>query len=169
MHSQPLILDCSVHPSSPHIALLKLQSPVEVNEAVCLVCLPARGSKRKPGKRCTVTGYGYKDETGPIALRVREADVPVVDDQECTVRVNSVTEKLFILPASSFCAGGDEGNDACQGDGGSGLVCETDGYYELTGLVSWGFGCGRSGVPGVYVKVSAFVGWINQIISVNNQ
>ncbi|XP_054162299.1 protein masquerade-like [Oppia nitens] len=151
------------------IALLKLESPVEFNENVCLVCLPARGSKRKPGKRCTVTGYGYKDETGPIALRIREAEVPIVDDQECTVRVNSVTEKLFILPASSFCAGGDEGNDACQGDGGSGLVCEVDNYYELTGLVSWGFGCGRSGVPGVYVKVSAFVGWINQIISVNNQ
>lgn len=75
---------------------------------------------------------------GPIALRVREANVPVVDDQECTVKINSVTEKLFILPASSFCAGGDEGNDACQGDGGSGLTCEVDGYYELTGLVSWG-------------------------------
>lgn len=51
---------------------------------------------------------------GPIALKVREAPVPVVDDQECTVKINSVTEKLFILPASSFCAGGNEGNDACQ-------------------------------------------------------
>ncbi len=71
-------------------------------------------------------------------MKVREALVPVVDDQECTVKINSVTEKLFILPASSFCAGGDDGNDACQGDGGSGLTCEIDGYYELTGLVSWG-------------------------------
>ena len=25
-----------------------------------------------------------------------------------------MTEKIFILPASSFCAGGEEGNDACQ-------------------------------------------------------
>lgn len=55
-----------------------------------------------------------------------------------------------------------------QGDGGGPLVCEDDGYYELAGLVSWGFGCGRQDVPGVYVKVSAFIGWINQIISVNN-
>lgn len=55
-----------------------------------------------------------------------------------------------------------------QGDGGGPLVCEDDGYYELSGLVSWGFGCGRAQVPGVYVKVSSFISWINQIISVNN-
>jgi len=48
------------------------------------------------------------------------------------------------------------------------LVCQDDGFYELAGLVSWGFGCGRVDVPGVYVKVSSFIGWINQIISVNN-
>ena len=55
-----------------------------------------------------------------------------------------------------------------QGDGGGPLVCEDQGYFELTGLVSWGFGCGRQDVPGVYVKISSFIGWINQIISVNN-
>lgn len=113
--------------------------------------------------------------------------MPIVESQECSVKINSVTEKQFILPASSFCAGGEGGNDACQGDGGSGLVCQSDGFYELTGLVSWGqyflkqtplfsllphthtgFGCGRNGVPGVYVKVSSFVGWINQIVSTNS-
>lgn len=56
---------------------------------------------------------------GPIPLRVREAELPVVSDAECIRKVNAVTEKIFILPASSFCAGGEEGNDACQGDGGT--------------------------------------------------
>uniref|UniRef100_A0A6A7G7Y5 Titin-like n=2 Tax=Hirondellea gigas TaxID=1518452 RepID=A0A6A7G7Y5_9CRUS len=107
-------------------------------------------------------------ETGPIPLRVREADVPIVSENECVRKINAVTEKIFILPASSFCAGGESGHDACQGDGGGPLVCEVDGYYEVSGLVSWGFGCGRHEVPGVYVKVSSFIGWINQIISVNN-
>lgn len=132
-------------------------------------------------------------------MRVREAEIPIVSDAECIRKVNAVTEKIFILPASSFCAGGEEGNDACQvkspflllfytcicytclithvaipqkkifqGDGGGPLVCQDDGFYELAGLVSWGFGCGRLDVPGVYVKVSSFIGWINQIISVNN-
>ncbi|RVE52566.1 hypothetical protein evm_002685 [Chilo suppressalis] len=150
------------------IALLKLLGKAELKEGVCLVCLPARGVSHAAGKRCTVTGYGYMGETGPIPLRVREAELPIVSDAECIRKVNAVTEKIFILPASSFCAGGEEGNDACQGDGGGPLVCQDDGFYELVGLVSWGFGCGRRDVPGVYVKVSAFIGWINQIISVNN-
>lgn len=51
---------------------------------------------------------------GPIPLRVREAELPIVSDTECIRKVNAVTEKIFILPASSFCAGGEEGNDACQ-------------------------------------------------------
>ncbi|XP_031335735.1 protein masquerade-like isoform X1 [Photinus pyralis] len=150
------------------IALLKLHGQAELKEGVCLVCLPARGVNHAAGKRCTVTGYGYMGEAGPIPLRVREAEIPIVSDAECLRKVNAVTEKIFILPASSFCAGGEEGNDACQGDGGGPLVCQDDGFYELAGLVSWGFGCGRLDVPGVYVKVSSFIGWINQIISVNN-
>jgi len=150
------------------IALLKLHGDAELKEGVCLVCLPARGTSQATGKKCTVTGYGYMGETGPIPLRVREARVPIVNDNECVRKINTVTEKIFILPASSFCAGGIQGHDACQGDGGGPLVCEDSGYHELTGLVSWGFGCGRKDVPGVYVKVSSFIGWINQIISVNN-
>ncbi|XP_037720287.1 protein masquerade [Drosophila subpulchrella] len=150
------------------IALLKLHGQAELRDGVCLVCLPARGVSHAAGKRCTVTGYGYMGEAGPIPLRVREAEIPIVSDTECIRKVNAVTEKIFILPASSFCAGGEEGHDACQGDGGGPLVCQDDGFFELAGLVSWGFGCGRQDVPGVYVKTSSFIGWINQIISVNN-
>nr|CAG4636904.1 EOG090X03V0 [Ceriodaphnia reticulata]SVE72856.1 EOG090X03V0 [Ceriodaphnia reticulata] len=150
------------------IALLKLQGQAELKPGVCIICLPSRGSIPETGRRCTVTGYGYMGETGPIPLRVREAEVPIVSEGECVRQINAVTEKIFIMPASSFCAGGEAGNDACQGDGGGPLVCEDEGYYELSGLVSWGFGCGRAQVPGVYVKVSSFISWINQIISVNN-
>ena len=44
------------------IALLRMETPVDVNESVCLVCLPTRGSTRKPGKLCHVSGYGYTSE-----------------------------------------------------------------------------------------------------------
>lgn len=120
------------HTLDNDIALLKLHGQAELKEGVCLVCLPARGVSHAAGKRCTVTGYGYMGEglcfiyskktcdlismflAGPIPLRVREAEIPIVSDAECLRKVNAVTEKIFILPASSFCAGGEEGNDACQ-------------------------------------------------------
>lgn len=96
------------------IALLRLQRPLRLKPSICLVCLPTRGSTVRPGKRCTVTGYGYTSESGPAAYRLREANIPIVAEKQCTARINEVTNRLFIMPTSSFCAGGESGNDACQ-------------------------------------------------------
>ena len=32
-----------------------------------------------------------------------------------------------------MCAGGERGKDACEGDGGSALVCENNGVYVAAG------------------------------------
>ena len=105
------------------------------------------------------------------SLKLKETDVPILSDYQCLRKTNLLTDKNFIIPTSSFCAGGDPNNDACQFDGGGPLVCsDEDNYYELTGLVSYGFGCDRDQVSNVFgmVKISLFINWINQIISVNN-
>lgn len=164
------------------IALLRLEhsalasedgSESAPNGNICTVCLPERaqatGAWLEPGRRCTVTGYGYERESGPASLRVRQADLPLVSDSDCQNKTSLALAKPFVLPASSFCAGGELGQDACHGDGGSPLSCKNpDGHYELTGIVSWGYKCGQQDLPGLYAKVSNFVGWINQIVSVNN-
>lgn len=31
---------------------------------------------------------------------------------------------------------------------------------ELVGIVSWGYGCGREGYPGVYAEVSYYREWV---------
>ncbi|XP_028967087.1 protein masquerade [Galendromus occidentalis] len=151
------------------VALVKVLNPFNVNtSSACIVCLPGKhGSRVDQLDRCTVTGYGALHEGGPIAMRIREVNLPMVEERDCISKLSIATEKQFKLPTSTFCAGGEEGSDACQGDGGSPMVCDMGGFYELKGLVSWGLGCGRPDVPGVYVKVSSFIGWINQIISVN--
>ena len=61
-----------------------------------------------------------------------------------------------------MCAGGEEGLDACEGDGGAPLVCEgASGRWYVVGLVSWGEGCGTPGVPSVYARVSYFSDFID--------
>ncbi|GFS83439.1 protein masquerade [Nephila pilipes] len=147
-----------------NIALLRLQRPVKLNDNVCVVCLPTSGKMPQDNIKCTVTGYGFVSVEGGMMLKMGEAQVPIIDDTECMANVTESFANPFILPASSFCAGGEGRHNICQGDAGGPLVCKIGDFYELIGLVSWSLGCGRVDVPSVYTKVPAFMGWINQII-----
>ncbi len=51
-----------------------------------------------------------------------------------------------------------------QGDGGGPLVCEKEGQWDQVGIVSFGIGCGRPNVPGVYTKVEAYEEWIERAV-----
>jgi secreted trypsin-like serine protease len=107
-------------------------------------------------QRCWVTGWG-KDafgDAGNYQHVMKEVDVPVVANPECERRLRQTRLGFdFALHPGFMCAGGEEGKDACKGDGGGPLVCEVNGAWQLAGLVSWGIGCGQKSIPGVYVKV----------------
>lgn len=50
------------------------------------------------------------------------------------------------------------------GDSGGPMIrVVKNGGAELVGITSWGIGCALESKPGVYVKVSLFVDWINAI------
>ena len=49
-----------------------------------------------------------------------------------------------------------------QGDSGSPLVYEDGGVCEVVGVVSWGWGCAREGVPGVFTQVSSRIIFYSQ-------
>jgi len=99
----------------------------------------------------------------------RKVDVPIVDDSQCNTALKLALNNQragsgnkFTLSPSEVCAGGEVGKDACTGDGGSPLVCQsTTGKWTVVGIVTWGVGC-ASDIPGVYARVSHFADWISR-------
>ena len=68
-----------------------------------------------------------------------------------------------IIDDQMICFGG-EGKDSCQGDSGGPLICVEANTPVLRGIVSFGRGCGRQGIPGMYTRVSNYINWIDDAI-----
>ena len=145
------------------IALIELQE--EVHEALKLefpfirgICLPT-ASEEFTGT-CTVTGWGRVSEGGSSSESLRAVNVDLMTDNEC--RTYYGRRKIY---DSMLCAGFKEGGrDACQGDSGGPLVKAIGNRYVLVGVVSWGHGCARPNLPGVYTQASRYVHWIEQTV-----
>lgn len=118
------------------------------------------------GTRCWTTGWG-KDAFGDFGKYqniLKEVDVPIINQQQCQQQLQNTRLGFdFKLHPGFICAGGEEGKDACKGDGGGPMVCERNGLFQVVGIVSWGIGCGQHGVPGVYVRVAHYLNWIKEI------
>ncbi|XP_036337792.1 uncharacterized protein LOC118747772 isoform X2 [Rhagoletis pomonella] len=149
------------------LAVLKLDHPVDFtkNPHISPACLPEKFSDFT-GARCWTTGWG-KDafgEHGKYQNILKEVDVPILSHHQCESQLRQTRLGYsYKLNPGFVCAGGEEGKDACKGDGGGPLVCERNGIWNVVGVVSWGIGCGQANVPGVYVRVSHYLDWIRQI------
>ncbi|XP_077136174.1 hepatocyte growth factor activator serine protease [Ranitomeya variabilis] len=126
------------------------------------ICLPEDGITFEEGYMCDISGWGRMNEDATdYASVLQEAIVPIVSDNKCSspeVYGSEISDNMF-------CAGYfDCDVDACQGDSGGPLACQQDKISYLSGIVSWGDGCGRVNKPGVYTKVSNYVQWINSKI-----
>lgn len=105
----------------------------------------------------TAYGWGYTSDDGDVSDRLRFADLSADSMEYCRARygTSTITNKMI-------CAGGqDAGKDTCQGDSGGPLVFFDGGTPYLVGITSFGSGCARAGIPGVYTRVSEFLDWID--------
>ena len=112
-------------------ALLRLSSPITDFEPIQLCTDTAHDEEPVMS---TTMGWGATSSGGSSSNILLEVDVPI--DDSCGSYSNSdITNNMI-------CAGdGNGGEDSCQGDSGGPLIMtNSDGEYELIGIVSWGYG-----------------------------
>ena len=145
-----------IHPSysswslNNDYAILQLSQPVTNFEPIQLV---TDTSHDEEPVMATTMGWGATQSGGWGSNILLEVDVPI--DDSCGNYSNSdITNNMV-------CAGYSGGGyDSCQGDSGGPLIMtNSDGEYELIGIVSWGYGCAEPGYPGVYAKVHSRLDW----------
>ncbi|RHY26511.1 hypothetical protein DYB32_007543 [Aphanomyces invadans] len=109
-----------------------------------------------------VRGWGSTSDRGAQSQVLKEVSVLTWDSAQASLALDST------LDDSMLAAGGEEGEDACQGDSGGPLTIEQNGAARLVGVVSWGFGCGGHGMPGVYGRLSAARAFIEPHLAKKN-
>ncbi|RXG70913.1 Plasma kallikrein [Armadillidium vulgare] len=118
---------------------------------------------------CIVTGWGKRREGGKNSNILQKVWLPLMSDTVCKDKMKKIGYDVLVSD-TMICAGYNAGGkDACQGDSGGPLVCPGKGDLPiLVGIVSWGIGCARKDIPGVYTEVSHYINWINKKIKENS-
>ncbi|EKU22389.1 transmembrane protease, serine 2 [Nannochloropsis gaditana CCMP526] len=156
------------------IAILRLERAVSSDIPTLPLIPPTKAKMVNEGQLVTVLGWGLTEERsqkvdsvkGGLPVQgsgtdvLRAVTLPVVANAKCNEEYRAVTAKDSILD-EEVCAGVDRGGlDSCQGDSGGPLTATVNGKTYLFGVVSWGVGCARAKVPGVYTRVSYHADWL---------
>lgn len=140
------------------LALLLLDAPVNYTDYVVPVCLADQQfavRELTSIKYSTVSGWGRLLEEGATPDILRRIDLPRVRTREC------IEESGINITENMFCAGFLDGTkDSCQGDSGGPHITKYKDTWYLTGIVSWGMGCARKGLYGVYTRLSRYTDWL---------
>lgn len=123
-----------------------------------------------PYTALNVMGWGTTLEGGFLSETLQQVRVPFVEQAQCAGSYASASN--MGLSAGMICAGFSSGGyDSCQGDSGGPLayipapgVPSPTRSAVLAGVVSWGSGCARPNLFGVYTSALAYRGWMARTI-----
>ncbi|XP_039611590.1 elastase 2 like [Polypterus senegalus] len=148
------------------IALIKLKEHVTLSTSIQTACLPLDGLELPNDYPCYITGWGRIYTNGPLADNLQQALLPVVSYDICSKSDwwGGTVKRTMV------CAGGDGLLSGCNGDSGGPLNCQNaNRAWEVHGIVSFGSGlkCNMAKKPTVFTRVSAYIDWINAIMTSN--
>lgn len=138
------------------VAIVELATNLTYSAGAAPTVLPSSTTTFEDGQASNATGWGLLTDSGPLSERLQVVTIPLITTETCqaqTIYSTQVTSKMF-------CAG-EEGKSTCTGDSGGPLVSNG---VQL-GIVSWGGTCGGARTPAVYVKVSEYLQFIDDVIS----
>jgi hypothetical protein len=107
------------------------------------------------GTPAGIAGFGTTSEGGNVSNVLLEATVPLIADDVCS---SLLDPSAPFVPETMICAGVLAGGvDTCQGDSGGPLVVADEAGRDLQiGITSWGLGCARPNLPGVYTRIARY-------------
>ncbi|XP_068234025.1 trypsin-1-like [Palaemon carinicauda] len=138
------------------IALLRMSEVVnlELTNAIKPICLP-HSTNQYEETVAIVSGWGLLKVGGSQPSVLQQVNVTTMTNAKCQESSNNRN-----ITSNMLCAA-DAGKDSCQGDSGGPLAAADGDHYDLIGLVSFGILCANPLYPGVYVRVSRYINWIN--------
>lgn len=149
-----------------NVALLFLDDKFDLTHTIDTVCLPPQDFVVYNGD-VTATGWGSTPTNLTKSQQIlKSLELPFNQRSDCERILRRVMRKpLFKLDESFLCAGGYPDEDTCRGDAGSPVVFPVPDDFQnrmyAVGMVSWGVGCGKPGVPAAYTAVGKFRDWID--------
>ncbi|XP_053619293.1 serine protease snake-like [Plodia interpunctella] len=158
------------------IALMKAQPKFMLSKDIRIACLQVDDNIGTT--KLTAIGFGVTssgDDTGSQTLM--RVDVELVNNTICNRSMRPLIRKNILADGivdNQMCAGDYEhgGKDTCQGDSGGPLqvmdsrvnCIHSFPLHKIVGVTSFGRDCGRKWAPGVYTRVSRYIGWIESIV-----
>lgn len=156
----------SANTNNADIALLKLKHEIRWNELAWPVCFPNKEAGNFSGHDAIVIGWGKLNEKSEdFSNELQKVKLTIIDNKVCQ---NWFRQAGRDMPIDDrvICAGfKNGGKDACHGDSGGPLLSRINGQYVVVGVVSTGIGCARPLLPGLYSRVSSYIGWIEKYVA----